>query len=127
MFCLQILTERGIFAQIRTPCLLAFKFIVARPEIEDESNVDPFGDKSAADLFFCKMRFRFTDGFADIIVCDIFPILVVLVDGDNAIFDFYENTRFLAYFACTAFLERFATLDPSAGREELLVNDFVAN
>lgn len=116
-----------MLAEIRAARFLALEFAVARPEIADEVNIDPFGNEPAADFFFCQMSLSFSNRFADKIMCNIFPILVILVHRDKVSVDFDEYSGLLADLADAAFFEFFIAFDASAGREELFVDYLVTD
>ena len=116
-----------MFAEIRSACFLAPEFIVARPKIADEFNVYPFGNESRFDFRICEFSLGLSDRFADVIMRNKFPIIIILVYRDKVIFNFYEYSGFLAYLANTAFLKAFVLFKASAGREKLLVFELVAN
>ena len=100
---------------------------MTRPEIADEINIDPFGNKTGFNLCFGKFSFCCSDRLADEIMRNKLPILVIFVHSDNEIVNFNENSSLLAYFSCTAFFKCFIVLNTSSGREELLVFELVAD
>ena len=73
------------------------------------------------------MSLSFSDRLANEIMRNEFPILVIFVYRDKVLYRFDENARLLAKFTDTAFLKAFVAFKSSSGREELFVNNLVAN